>query len=130
MEYIVLVLLGFSFALFIFSLFLKDPYKEIREEIDQMSIQHIQEMYQIKKKLKVLEEELLIGEDSLVPPLSFKSSSPAIEKKDIHEIIKNQVILLTQQGLTIDQIARQSSLAPEEVNAIQTEMNLRGQDYE
>lgn len=130
MEYIMLALLGLSIALFFISIFLKDPYKEIREEIDQISIQQIQELYQIKQKLKVLEEELLVADDSFQPPFSVNSTPPPIEKREVHEIIKNQVVLLTQQGLSVDQIARQSSLSPEEVKAIQTEMKYRGQSYE
>ncbi|MBT2710476.1 hypothetical protein [Bacillus sp. ISL-47] len=130
MEYIMLALLGLSIALFLISIFLKDPYKELREDIDQISIQQIQEMYQIKQKLKVLEEELLVADDSLQPPFSVKSTPPPIEKKEVHEIIKNQVVMLAQQGLSVDQIARQSSLSPQEVKAIQTEMKFRGQSYE
>ncbi|MBT2687126.1 hypothetical protein J7I93_02895 [Bacillus sp. ISL-47] len=125
-----LALLGLSIALFLISIFLKDPYKELREDIDQISIQQIQEMYQIKQKLKVLEEELLVADDSLQPPFSVKSTPPPIEKKEVHEIIKNQVVMLAQQGLSVDQIARQSSLSPQEVKAIQTEMKFRGQSYE
>ncbi|WP_051428396.1 hypothetical protein [Bacillus sp. J33] len=129
MEYIMLALLVVSIALFILSLFLKDPYKEIREEIDQMSIQQIQELHQIKKKLKVLEEELLIADDRFPASLSVRSPSQAAEKREVHEIIKNQVALLSQQGLSIDQIARQSSLASEEVRVILTEMKFRGKSY-
>lgn len=44
-----LALLILSIGLFILSAFLKDPYKELREEMDQMSMQQIQEMYQIKR---------------------------------------------------------------------------------
>ncbi|MCM3704520.1 MULTISPECIES: hypothetical protein [Cytobacillus] len=123
MESILLSLLILSIGLFILSVFLRDPYKELRDEMDQMSMQQIQEMYQIKKKLKVLEEELLVGEEP------FTQHIPA-EKREIHEIIKNQVMLLTRQGLTIEQIAIQSSLSPDEVRTIQTEMKFRGHSYE
>ncbi|MBP2241624.1 hypothetical protein J2Z40_002196 [Cytobacillus eiseniae] len=121
MEYVMISLLCFSILLFIISLFLKDPYKTIREEIDQLSMQQIQDMYLIKKKLKVLEEELLISDDGLQP--SFPQQ-PAYtnEKKDIHEIIKNQVWALIQQGHTVEQAARQSSLTITEVEAIISEM--------
>ena len=44
-----LVLIGVSLLLLILSFFLRDPIKDLREEIDQLSIQQVQEMYKIKK---------------------------------------------------------------------------------
>lgn len=101
---------------------MKDPYKSIREEMDQLSMQQIQEMYTIKKKLKVLEEELLVGDESFQPSLAVRQPSFTNEKKEVHEIIKNQVWSLFQQGLTVEQIARQSSLTAGEVESILAEM--------
>ncbi|WP_236693921.1 hypothetical protein [Sporosarcina globispora] len=130
MELIMLSLLILSLGLFILSVFLKDPYKELREEMDQMSMQQIQEMYHIKKKLKVLEEELLVSDESFLQRAPAEPSSHSAEKREVHEIIKNQVMLLSWQGLSDEQIARQSSLSPDEVKAIQTEMKFRGHGYE
>nr|WP_309543415.1 hypothetical protein [Cytobacillus firmus] len=130
MESIMLALLILSIGLLILSVFLKDPYKELREEMDQMSMQQIQEMYQIKKKLKVLEEELLVGEEPFIQQVPAESSAHSLVKREVHEIIKNQVMLLTRQGLSVEQIARQSSLSPDEVKTIQTEMKFRGHGYE
>ncbi|UOE57931.1 hypothetical protein IRB79_21735 [Cytobacillus oceanisediminis] len=128
-----LALLILSIGLFILSVFLKDPYKELREEMDQMSMQQIQEMYQIKKKLKVLEEELLVADEPYIQHVQHvpaDSSAHSLVKREVHEIIKNQVMLLTRQGLSVEQIARQSSLSPDEVRTIQTEMKFRGHGYE
>ncbi|WP_396387691.1 hypothetical protein [Cytobacillus firmus] len=130
LESIMLALLILSIGLLILSVFLKDPYKELREEMDQMSMQQIQEMYQIKKKLKVLEEELLVGEEPFIQQVPAESSAHSLVKREVHEIIKNQVMLLTRQGLSVEQIARQSSLSPDEVKTIQTEMKFRGHGYE
>lgn len=70
-----LVIIGISLFLLILSLFLRDPIKDLREEIDQLSIQQVQELYKIKKKLKLLEEELMIGEEdfSLKPSSTLKN---------------------------------------------------------
>jgi len=116
-----------SLLLFLLSFFLKDPYKQLEEEIDQLSMQQLQEIYQIKKKLKVFEEELLVSEVELSPPLSKFSSS---DKKAVHEIIKNQVWSLAGQGTPIEKIAKQSSLTTDEVQAILTEFAFRGEKYE
>ncbi|RID83976.1 hypothetical protein D1970_14665 [Mesobacillus zeae] len=115
-------LLAFSVVLFILSFFLKDPYGELREEIDQLSIQQVQELFQIKKKVKVLEEELLVGTDNMIGKESAYG-----EKREIHEIIKNQVWSLAQQGKDVEQIAAQSSLSAGEVEQIIKEFMERGQ---
>lgn len=127
MEYIFVILLGFSFLLFILSFFLKDPYKQLRAEIDDNAMMQIQEIYLIKKKIKLLEEELLVDDASFQPGTKLSSNlvanyTPPAPKKEIHEIIKNQVWSLAQQDVSIDQIAKQASLTKEEVEAILIEM--------
>jgi hypothetical protein len=107
MGIIMMVLLGLSLILFLISFFQKDPYKELKEEVDQLTIQHVQEIYQMKQRLGILEEELLVSEDSFTTGLK--------NTRDIHEIIKNQVISLAQQGKSIEQIANQSSLSTTDV---------------
>lgn len=122
MGYIILSLIALAAILFILSFFLKDPYKELREEVDQLTIQQIQDLYQIKKKLKVLEEELLVSDSAFDRQASFNSG-----KKQIHDIIKNQVWSLAQQGMDINQIAKQSSLSTQEVQEIINEFIDKGQ---
>lgn len=117
MEYVVASLFAIAIILLLVSFFLRDTNQDIREELDQLTIQQVQELYQIKKKLRVLEEELLITNDSL--PRDYP-------KNDIHEIIKNQVWSLVQQGKSVDQIAIQSSLTVEEVDSIIQEFSKRG----
>jgi uncharacterized protein (DUF433 family) len=112
MEIITYVLLGISLFILLLSLFQKDPYKELKEEIDHLTLQHVQELYQVKKKLKILEEELLISNDQL------SESAVTDNDREIHDIIKNQVLALAQQGKPIEQIAVQSSLTIEDVFAI------------
>jgi len=127
MGTILISLFIFSILLFLVSLFLKDPYKEIREELDQLSMQQLQELYQIKKKLKVLEEELLVDDIELSPPLSQMGSS---DKKTVHDIIKNQVWSLAQQGTPMEQIAKLSSLSVQDVQGILMEFSFRGEKHE
>ncbi|PLR89486.1 hypothetical protein [Bacillus sp. T33-2] len=114
MDYFILGLFCLSVLLFLVSFFVKDPYKTLSEEIDQLTIQQVQELYQIKKKLKVLEEELLVSDDSLAAPAPARP----VAAKEIHDIIKNQVRSLSVQGKTVEQIARQSSLSVYEVEQI------------
>ncbi|WP_449621309.1 hypothetical protein [Robertmurraya sp. Marseille-Q9965] len=125
MDYVMPGLIVLAILLLILSFFLKDPYKELKNELDQFSMQQIQDMYQLKRKIKILEEELLIDESGFQTPPVFSHSN----KKEIHAILKNQVWSLAKQGLTIDQIAKQSSLSPDDVQAIINEFS-SGESYE
>ncbi len=102
---------------------MKDPYKKLQEDIDQLSIQQVQEIYKIKKKLKVLEEELLIDEVDMNPAIPVADRQPVADNSanPIHAIIKNQVWSLASQGVSIEKIASQSSLSTAQVQQIITE---------
>ncbi|TRZ39109.1 hypothetical protein CEQ21_19225 [Niallia circulans] len=121
-------LLGIAVLLFIVSLFMKDPYKKLQEDIDQLSIQQVQEIYKIKKKLKVLEEELLIDEVDMSPAIPVVDSQPRADDSanPIHAIIKNQVWSLASQGVSIEKIASQSSLSTAQVQQIITDAVKKG----
>ena len=123
LEIVLISLFLFSLLLFILSFFIKDPNKELRKEFDQFSMQQFQEVYQIKKKLKILEEELLVNDIDLSPT---HSSFSKVEKKEVHDIIKNQVWSLCKQGIPIEQIAKQSSLTVDEVQTIIKEFTFKG----
>lgn len=119
MEKILLVLIIFAILLWILSFFIKDPYKQIREDMDTLFMQQLEEIYHIKKKLKVLEEELLINDFDFTPISPARDM--ASRKSSVHEIIKNQVWSLAQQGVPLPQIAEQSSLSVSDVQAILAE---------
>ena len=125
MEKILLILIILAILLWILSFFIKDPYKQIREEMDSLFMQQLEEIYHIKKKLKVLEEELLINDYDFTPPIS-SAREQASEKSPVHEIIKNQVWSLAQQEVPLLQIAEQSSLSVSDVQVILTEFKSRG----
>ena len=107
---------------------MKDPYKKLQEDIDQLSIQQVQELYKIKKKLKVLEEELLIDDMDMSPAIPVADNQSSLENAEnpIHAIIKNQVWSLASQGVSIEKIASQSSLTTSQVQQIITEGVKRG----
>lgn len=123
MVFVLLGLIGISLTLLIISFFQKDPVQLLREELEQFTLQQLQENYLIKKKMKLLEEELLVNED--ITPFT-KSHR---KNETVHEIIKNQVLSLAQQGATMEQISNQSSLTVEEVRSILIEHNMWGDRY-
>lgn len=110
MNILIIIMIIIAVLLIVASFVMPDYSKQVKEDVDQLSIQLYQETYQIKKRLKVLEEELLIPNNDL--SLNKQSS------KKVNPIIVNQVHLLNEQGLSVDQIAKQSALTIEEVNEI------------
>ena len=123
MDYLLIGLFAFSIILLLISIFKKDHVK-LEEEMEQMTINHMQEMYQIKKKIKILEEELLIQEG---PPsyTVHKSSThkPNNTSSKINEILKSQVLSLYKQGLSLELIAKQSTLSMDLVITVIEEAN-------
>jgi len=108
MDILIIALISISVFLFIISFFMNDPVKAVKEELDQLSIQMLQDTYQLKKKVRILEEELLVPETNIPEPVGRRTN----------DIIKNQVNLLYLQGLSIEQIAKQSALTEDEVYEI------------
>lgn len=100
MDTLIIILFSISIILFIVSLFRPDKTKTLENDIEQLSMQFLQENYLLKKRVKVLEEELLLDE------------TVATRKKveEPNEILKNHCIALYRQGLDLKQISKQSTL--------------------
>ncbi|MDQ0883162.1 hypothetical protein QFZ73_004173 [Peribacillus sp. V2I11] len=76
--------------------------------------------------MKILEEEFVI-QDDLVPPVKNKSTVNSNDMEPIHEILRSQVLSFYSQGLSLDQIARQSSLTKEQTISVIEQQRLRGE---
>ncbi|MFD1038490.1 hypothetical protein ACFQ3N_08780 [Virgibacillus byunsanensis] len=59
MIYAALTIITIAVVLFILSFFMNDKFEDLENQLEQFSISTMKDNYQIKKKLKVLEEELL-----------------------------------------------------------------------
>ena len=59
MFYAIIAIIVVAIVLFILSYFMNDRIEEVESQLEQMSITTMQDTYQLKKKVKVLEEELL-----------------------------------------------------------------------
>jgi hypothetical protein len=113
MTTVIISLLSLSALFFIISFFQKDRYKTLEKDLEELSMNFLQENYTLKKRLQVLEEELLMEETPVFQVPHAKSP-----KKKVHEIVKNQVLALHAQGMKLEQIARQSALPINEVQEI------------
>ncbi|MCJ7843415.1 hypothetical protein MUB24_21570 [Lederbergia sp. NSJ-179] len=111
MNILVIILLSLAILLFLVSLFQPDKTKALEKEMEQLSMKMLQENYLLKKRVKVLEEELLITDLQGPLPKQNQVNRP-------NEILKNQVIALYHQGLNLGQISKQSSLPMNKVQQI------------
>lgn len=123
MNTVIIILLLIATILFILSFFQRDRVTLLEKELEDLSITILQEQYQMNKRLKVLEEELLVDKD-LLNHMQNKSSTNT--QKGIPEILVNQVLALHAQGLSIDQIATQSARSISEVKSIIATRNPKG----
>ncbi|MFC2948167.1 hypothetical protein [Virgibacillus sediminis] len=59
MLYAVIAIIAVAVVLFVMSFFMNDRFKEMESQLEQLTLTTMQDNYLMKKKLKVLEEELL-----------------------------------------------------------------------
>ncbi|YCI75417.1 hypothetical protein M1D47_17460 [Bacillus sp. R1-10] len=126
METLIVLLFSLAIVLLIISFFGKDKVAKLEEDLEQMTLTYMQDIYQLKKKVKILEEEFVI-QDAPVPSVKDQLTVTSNNIEPIHEILKSQVLSLYSQGLTLDQIARQSSLTKEQTISVIEQQRLRGE---
>jgi len=108
---IILIIIGL--ICIIASFFLGSSSSNYADELEQVSISIHQETSGLKKRLKAIEEELMIG----VGPLTTIGKTQTIAKP-VHVIIVNQILSLHSQGYSISDIAVRSSLSNDDVIAV------------
>lgn len=59
MIYAGIAVIVVAVVLLILSLFMKDRIDDLENQVEQLSLSNMQDTYQLKKKIKVLEEEIL-----------------------------------------------------------------------
>lgn len=73
METAIIGLFSFSIVLLVLSFFIGNKYKDLEAQVENLTMIVMKENYQLKKKMKVLEEELL-QDDSYTTPLNERFS--------------------------------------------------------
>ena len=109
-----IILLIIGLICIIASFFLGNSSSNYADELEKVSISLHQETNGLKKRLKAVEEELMIG----VGPLPSMPVKTTKSTKPVHEIIVNQILSLHSQGYSISEIAKRSSLSNEEVISV------------
>lgn len=122
---IILIIIGI--LCMIISFFIKDTSKKIEKDVEELSISIYQETNALKRRLKVVEEELLLDPSFQVTSpsnskqmLDRKTNDPLIstvknnsvkKTKPVNEILVRQVIELNKQGYPISEISKLSTLS-------------------
>ena len=113
MEMIIISLLVLAILLFILSFFKADRVTDLERNVEELSLQHIQDVFQLKRQIRILEEELLTPEQDYFSANYYSSNEVSTMK--VNEILKNQVISLYKQGFSIEEISARSTLSHNDI---------------
>ena len=111
-----LVIIGLSF-------FQKDSVKELEEEFEQLSMDVVQDKYKIERRMKVLEEELLVGPTSRMTVK--KASKPSVEKNE-NVSDEDIAISLFHKGYKAEQITQFTSIPLDKVERAIMKAKMKG----
>ncbi|WP_078379704.1 hypothetical protein [Sutcliffiella halmapala] len=116
-----ILLLAIAIGLIALSFFVGDKYSELKEEVEQLSFDVVQDKYKLERKIKVLEEELLIG----ATPIPNKKPK---EKTNAHQDVSQEdvTISLFKKGYTASQISQFTSTSIEKVESVLQSAKLKG----
>lgn len=109
MTIVVISLLVVGVVLLIISFFLNDKYSALEEQIEQLTMTATQDTYQLNKKIKILEEELLTDEPIISNHASKTEEKPLLIQKIYH---------LNLQGYSVEDIASRTNLTENDVRSI------------
>ncbi|HWK23984.1 MAG TPA: hypothetical protein VNS08_13210 [Ureibacillus sp.] len=127
---IILMIIGI--LCIIVSFFLKDTSKKLEQNLEDLSISIYQETNTLKKRLKIIEEELLL-EPNMNVKFTGSIKNPKVantlgqqtnqvtstkSNQAINEILVSQVIQLNKQGYPINEISKMSTLSKEQILSI------------
>lgn len=110
MLYVIITLLVISIVLFISSFFMNDKVAELETQLEQLSMSSFQETYQLNKKIKLLEEELLTPR--------FNEPADAKPAATEQPLMIQKVYELYQQGYSIEDIHHKTDLKPDDIKTI------------
>ncbi|ARF15844.1 hypothetical protein [Sporosarcina ureae] len=106
-----LILLSIGVLAVILSFFVGNKTRAIDDELESVSISLHHETSNLKKRVRLLEEELMVASPAPEP-------IAVAPQKPIHAIIVNQITSLHKQGYTIPEIAKRASLSEREVTEV------------
>lgn len=107
--YVLVTLIVVGIVLLILSFFINDKFDELENQIEQLSISTMQDTYQMRKKIKILEDELLTNN---------VSNAPVADKIENNPLLTQKVYHLKQQGYSVESIAKQTQKSEDDIKSI------------
>lgn len=89
-EIIIISLISLAVLLLILSFFQKDRISDLEKQVENLTMTVMQENYQLKKRMKILEEELLGGNEF--------SLSNQDEQINAQQYNKDEILKMLQQN--------------------------------
>ena len=136
-----IILMGIGIFFILVSFFVKDKSSKVETDLEELSISLYQETNALKRRLKIVEEELMLEPNFKVAipkqPQAKKNAmqtfqqvtaqlqqaqaipqTPPATAKPINGILVSQVLALNEQGLSIEEISQRSTLTHEQIQSI------------
>ncbi|MGM7721120.1 hypothetical protein [uncultured Metabacillus sp.] len=110
MTVMIIILFIISIALIGISFFQRDNVKELEQELDHLQMSSMQEIYKLKKKMRVLEEELLQNDTPL-------KEDPKSASED-NQLNTSRILAKYRQGMSIEAIALSEGTSVKEIRTI------------
>ncbi|GEK33926.1 hypothetical protein [Kurthia sibirica] len=109
-----LILMISGIIIILISFFVGRSKKQTDREIEELSLSFYQENDQLKRRIKVIEEELMLSTNKT--PNKKKTSLNSAST--INQIFISQVLTLHEQGYTLNEIAQRSTLSADQIATI------------
>ncbi|WP_394217831.1 hypothetical protein [Halobacillus trueperi] len=114
MIYVIGTLATVALGLFVLSFFMNDRMRELENQVEQVNMTMMQSNYQLKKKMKVLEEELLaedLTQEIMKQPPKKNEAPKTLPLVDT-------VRSMYQKGYKTHYIAKQTNLSEHDVHSM------------
>ncbi|UOQ42514.1 hypothetical protein MUN89_10990 [Halobacillus salinarum] len=120
--YIIFITLAvIGILLYIISYFVNDRIKELDDQLEQLSLTMMQDSYQMKKKLKVLEEELLTEDLT-----SEIMKEPYQKQTGADFSMTDKIYSMYKRGFKPHYIAKEMQIEEQEVQKILLQLQKQG----
>jgi hypothetical protein len=112
-----MILLIIGLISIVASFFIGNFSNKYADELEKVSISLHEETNSLKKRIRVVEEELMIGTHPM-PSANKRKMTTQPKAKPVHDIIISQIVSLHSQGYSINEIAKRSSLSNQDVTSV------------
>lgn len=109
-----LILMCTGIIIILISFFTGNSKKRTEKEVEELSMSFYQENNQLKRRLKAIEEELLLSSSDSVA-FSKPKNAATPTNAPINPILVSQVLALHEQGYSLSEINQRSSLSSEQI---------------